>query len=294
MAKINIFGAACVDLLVQGVDKEQIFSGSYKADRIFSLYGGDALNESLVLKHFGCDVKLITVLGNDINGRWIKTKLDREDIAYDPGILRDDLFTYLSIVLIDRDGERYFIGTRDGSLKSLKAEEIRFDDDCEIACLASLFISPYLDNTSLEKLFREMKERGVITCCDCSTPKDIRDIEKLSFLKYIDYFFCNSQEAVMLSKTGKIEDTAREIENMGTRHVIIKCGSKGCLYKGNYYAPEEKCNVIDTTGAGDSFVAGFIKGLSEGKSITECIRIANRFGGKACAYSGATAWLEME
>ncbi|MBO4919426.1 MAG: carbohydrate kinase family protein [Erysipelotrichaceae bacterium] len=294
MSKINVLGAACVDLLVQGVDKEKVFSGSYKADRIFSMYGGDALNESIVLKHFGCDVRLISILGNDSNGRWIKDKLDNEGIAYNPDILRDDTFTYLSIVLIDDKGERYFIGTRDGNIKSLKTEDIQVDPDCRIACLASLFISPFLDNASLEKLFRELKERGITTCCDCSTPKETRDIGRFSFLQYVDYFFCNHQEAEMLSKTGNIEDTAEEIKAMGAGHVIIKCGAKGCYYEGKYYAPEEECRVIDTTGAGDSFVAGFIKGLSQNRNIEECIRIANRFGGKACGYTGATTWLEKE
>lgn len=294
MAKINVFGAACVDLLVQGVDKEKVFSGSYKADRIFSLYGGDALNESLVLKRHGCDVKLISVLGNDSNGKWILDKLDKDGIGYNADILRDDVFTYLSIVLIDGNGERYFIGTRDGNIKSLKAQDIKVDEDCRIACLASLFISPYLDNASLEKLFQQLKQKGITTCCDCSTPKEIRDISKFSFLKYIDYFFCNQKEAEMLSRTGRLEDAAEEIKTMGAGHVIIKCGAKGCYFEGKYYAPEEECRVIDTTGAGDSFVAGFIKGLSENRNIEECIRIANRFGGKACGYTGATAWLDKE
>ena len=294
MAKINVFGAACVDLLVQGVDRESLFSGSFKADRIFSMYGGDALNESLVLKHSGCDVRLITVLGNDANGRWIKDKLDRENIGYNPDILRDDMFTYLSIVLIDRSGERYFIGTRDGSVKSLRAEDIRIDPDCQIACLASLFISPCLDIASLEKLFHELKDRGITTCCDCSTPKEIREIERFSFLKYVDYFFCNRQEAEMLSRTGNMEDAAAAVEKMGAAHAIIKCGSGGCYYRGRYYAPEKECRVVDTTGAGDSFVAGFIKGLSENRKMEECIRIANLYGGKACGYTGATTWLEHE
>lgn len=294
MAKINVFGAVCTDLLVQGVDKEEFFNGSYKADRIFTLYGGDAFNESMVLKRFGCDVKLITVLGNDVNGRWIKEKLDEEGIGYNPDILRNDISTYFSIVLIDREGERYFVGVNDGSIKKLRAEDISVDEDCRIACLASLFVSPYLDIPSLDKLFQELKQKDVTVCCDCSTPKEIRDISRFSFLKYVDFFFCNQKEAEMLSRTGNMEDTAEEIKSMGTGHVIIKCGPRGAYYDGRYYNPEEECHVIDTTGAGDSFVAGFIKGLSENMDIEECIRIANLFGGKACEYTGATTWLDKE
>ncbi|MBR2533388.1 MAG: carbohydrate kinase family protein [Erysipelotrichaceae bacterium] len=294
MAKINVFGAACVDLLVQGVDKGEFFNGNYKADRIFTLYGGDAFNESMVLKRFGCDVKLITVLGNDENGRWIKNKLEKEDIGYNTDILRDDIFTYLSIVLIDREGERYFVGVNDGSIKKLKPADIVIDDDCRIACLASLFISPHLDIASLDKLFAGLKQKGVTVCCDCSTPKEIRTISKFTFLKYVDYFFCNQKEAETLSRTRTMEDAASEIKEMGAGHVIVKCGSRGAYYDGRYYAPARQCKVIDTTGAGDSFVAGFIKSLSENKPIEECISVANLFGGKACAFTGATAWLDKE
>ena len=97
----------------------------------------------------------------------------------------------------------------------------------------------------------------------------------------------------MLSATGRMEDAASEIKEMGAGHVIVKCGSRGAYYDGRYY-PAGQCQVIDTTGAGDSFVAGFIKSLSENKPIEECIRVANLFGGKACAFAGASTWLDKE
>ncbi|MBQ4019239.1 MAG: hypothetical protein II606_00970, partial [Erysipelotrichaceae bacterium] len=54
--------------------------------------------------------------------------------------------------------------------------------------------------------------------------------------------------------------------------------------------PQRNIQCIDTTGAGDSFVAGFIHGLSQNEKIEDCIRIGNECGGRACEYVGGNEW----
>ena len=81
----------------------------------------------------------------------------------------------------------------------------------------------------------------------------------------------------------------------GVKNVIIKCGARGCLVRNEkecYTVPAKPgIRCIDTTGAGDSFVAGFICALSEGRTLRECAQYANECGAKAVQVLGATRWI---
>ncbi len=84
---------------------------------------------------------------------------------------------------------------------------------------------------------------------------------------------------------------------MGVKHPVIKCGAKGCvigvdrekIIKVPAYSP---VNCIDTTGAGDCFVAGFIWALSEGYDIEECGKFANATASVCVEKLGATEGID--
>ncbi len=63
MSKINVIGASCIDIPISNIDKNDFFSNKHKVDQIKMSYGGDALNEAVVLSHFRADTRLISVLG---------------------------------------------------------------------------------------------------------------------------------------------------------------------------------------------------------------------------------------
>ena len=282
-----------MDILVSSVERETFFSGKQKVDSIKMYPGGDALNEALVLSHFKADTKLISILGDDLMGQTILKHLEAENVLYNDNILQKNIETYISLVMIDPDGERSFVGNRDGSVRKLDLPHIEIDDDAQIISFASLFISPILNNEKLEVLFSDIRKKGKILCVDCSTPKNNEKIEDLSCLKHADYFFCNLSEAISLCGNGTIEEIMDRFERMRI-NAIVKCGKQGCYCHGKHYPTEMLDHMIDSTGAGDSFAAGFILSLSQGKSIDQCLETANRFGRKACEHIGATQWIKYE
>ena len=79
-------------------------------------------------------------------------------------------------------------------------------------------------------------------------------------------------------------------------NVIIKCGKRGCYIRTDvekyWIQAEQNVNCIDTTGAGDSFAAGFLNALLDGKSVDECAKEGNQCGAKSVQYVGATEWLK--
>lgn len=292
MSKVNIIGAACIDILIKGYDKNLLLSNKHKVDEIKTYFGGDGLNEAVCLNNFGIDTKLVTILGNDYHGKQIINFLNEKNIKYNSNIIKDNIDTYISIVLIDNDGERTFIGNKNGSVRKLSLDDINIDDDCKLVSFASLFISEELKNNDLEILFSKIKEKDIILCVDTSTAKHNERITDLSCLKYVDYFFLNEFEAKLLCNNDDIYKIESEIYKTGVKNVIIKCGSNGCFYKGKYHKYNLDDKPLDTTGAGDSFVSGFIYSLLNNNSIEQSLQIANKFGYNAIKYIGGNTWVD--
>ena len=92
-----------------------------------------------------------------------------------------------------------------------------------------------------------------------------------------------------------VEKAAERLWESGVKHVVVKSGKKGCYLRSaqeSVWIPACKCEAcVDTTGAGDSFVAGFIYALSEGKEFKICASYANQCGARAVEVIGATEWL---
>ena len=291
MSKINVLGASCIDILVDKADKEQFFSGRYKADQIKTSFGGDGLNEAVVLAALGNDVSFSTILGDDPSGHMIFDFLKQNGVKIRDDVFRENIDTYISLVLIDETGERSFVGSKNGSLRLYDLEDVHIDDDCKIVSFASLFISKMLDDEKLTVLFEKIKEKGITWCVDTSSIKNDEYARDMRCLSYVDYFFCNESEARQLCRKEDLMECEKILYQAGIRNVIIKASAKGCLYKGSFYPPQETIECIDSTGAGDSFVAGFISGLSKGQTVISSIENANCCGAKACQYVGANTWV---
>ena len=162
---------------------------------------------------------------------------------------------------------------------------------------ASLFRAPLDQAPVVCRLIRAAHESGAIVCAGTKIPTfrkmSLEELEAL--LPMIDYIFPNETEAAFL--TGMSEEDAdygemaRRLLAKGIRHVVIKTGEKGC-----YAASPEECfaipalkvPVVDTTGAGDNLVAGFIDALLKGQSFRDCCEAGIRTAADSVQHLGAT------
>jgi sugar/nucleoside kinase (ribokinase family) len=122
--------------------------------------------------------------------------------------------------------------------------------------------------------FREARKYGVITVAD--TKADLAGVGLAGVRKmfpYTDYFFPSYEEAAAISGEQEPEKMARVFLDMGAAHVGIKLGAKGIYVRdadNEFYMPALPAEVVDTTGAGDNFMSGFIVGLLRGWDLWEC------------------------
>ena len=281
---IVIAGAAIVDVPVVPAHPDVFSRTSTPAERIILTTGGDAMNESIVLSRLGKRVRLITRIGRDAAGAYIRQTCTEAGI--DTGCFQeiDGLDTGVNVVLVDDAGERRFFTNPHGSLRALRAEDITPQSlhPAKIFCLASIFVFPLIRPAHLEQLFRMVREEGLITCADMTSPKNGETIRDLApAMRYLDYFFTNLTEAEQLTGCSDPYDMADRLIASGAGHVIIKMGADGCLLaRGSMRTQVPACaaQCIDTTGAGDTFAAGFFAALLDGCDFETCARRAN-----ACA-----------
>ncbi len=297
--EIVVIGAAILDVLVRPASPEVFEKGSLPMESIRMSVGGDAANEAAVLSALGKQVQLETVIGCDRAGRFLRQYFTEKQVILPETVFREDLRTGINVVLVDQEGERHFLTDPGASLRALSLEDISlpFPESAGIVCFASVFVFPKIKKEELLTLFREVKRQGKILCADLTKRKNRETLDEMKeVFALVDYLFPNEEEAMLLSGTESPEDAAEAFFAAGTAHVILKCGRRGCYIRSTEYTgylpPEKITEPVDTTGAGDSFAAGFLAALSEGRSLPECAALGNRCGAEAVQREGAAEWTE--
>ena len=296
---ITIIGAAIIDVLAGPADANIIKNGSTPMENIRMSFGGDALNEAVVLSRLGLAAELISKVGNDEAGKQVLSFL-KENRVHTRIKEEDGLETGINIVLIDPVGERRFLTNPASSLRKLAEEDVveQLEDAADIVCLASMFVSPLLDIPAMERLFQKIKSKeDRILVADMTTAKKGETLEDIKcLLSYIDYIIPNETEAERLTGEKDAHRNAELFLEHGASCVIIKRGAKGCLIK----TAEQELEVlaypgitaVDTTGAGDSFVAGFLWGLKNKLPLKECARFGCAVASCTVEKVGATSAIE--
>ncbi len=299
MGEIVIAGAGILDVLVYPVDKSVFETGSRPVKSIRVSTGGDALNEATVLARLGEKPELITLLGEDDAAELIRQHCLKEGISLNLTKSAKGIETGINLVMVQKDGSRSFFTNPESTLRRLSLEHMpeKFPEDARIFCLASMFVSELLGNSQMEMLFKSAENQGLIVCADMTKCKNHETAKEMSScLSRVDYLFANEEEARMLSEKDKPRDMAETLLAAGAKTVVIKCGSRGCLVKKkNYFCefpavPDTAC--VDTTGAGDAFVAGFLFALSRKWDLSKCARFANACGSLAVESVGSSGSLK--
>lgn len=300
---ILVFGGAVVDIPLCPVDASIFENRSTPLEQISITTGGDALNESLVLAALGDGVRLCTVLGTDGAGDFLLQRCEEAGVDTS-AITRDPtLSTGINIVLVDPAGERRFVTSSSGTLRKFALSHTERATahltGIKLANFASIFVSPLFTPEKMALLFRRLKEQGITLCADmtrCKHGERVADLQ--CCLPYLDYLFPNEQEAAAVTGEETPEAMADCFLAAGVKHVVIKLGKAGCFVK----SASLTCHVpgylvthcVDTTGAGDTFAAGFLHGLNLGMTLLDCARFANACASLCVEQVGATGAVKNE
>ncbi|QWB99456.1 carbohydrate kinase family protein [Mycoplasmatota bacterium] len=294
MKKITILGIACVDIIV---------SGSYnipKAGQLefvdgMNLYtGGCAMNCSIDLSIMKIPHQLIIPIGDDFYGDFIVEKLKNHQIHTDHLIRFKDTSTSSSVVLLNPQGERSFLH-HPGANGVLQIEDIDLSilDQTDILFIGGALLMPRFDGQQMKDLLKYAKDKGVYTVLDIGWDPLNQWMDTLvGVLAYVDLFVPSIDEAKMLSKLDDVKEMNDYFKNKGVKELIIKLGDQGAAYfdkeKTKILPSIKTGKIIDTTGAGDSFMAGILTGLYHDWPKEKTIQFANTLGSLCIQDYGAS------
>jgi sugar/nucleoside kinase (ribokinase family) len=218
-----------------------------------------------------------------------------QDVSLDTsGIVRDpSVSTSTTAVLVSPDGERSFLHYSGGNA-AMSEGDVDFEiiRGARILHVAAAFLVPGLDGEPMARVLARAREMGVTTCLDTAWDADGRWMSLVEpCLSHVDLFVPSIDEAQVLSGREEPRAIAEFFQQCGVEAIVIKLGANGCYARicdREYTIPAfEVETVVDTLGAGDAFVAGFLAGTVKGWEIERACRLANAVG--ACCVSGRGA-----
>jgi sugar/nucleoside kinase (ribokinase family) len=157
--------------------------------------------------------------------------------------------------------------------------------------MTSYFLQEAL-RPSFPRIFQEAHSAGLTTSFDPnSDPTHSWGNDIARVFAHTDILFLNRNEALQLTRA---RNTRRALNILASQVpcAVIKLGPKGAVAARNgefAWAPGFKVDVLDTTGAGDSFASGFISAYLKKMSLEECLRSGNACGALSTLEAGGTA-----
>jgi sugar/nucleoside kinase (ribokinase family) len=288
--RILVVGDVMLDVIVK--PEGPLVPGSDRKARIEHHPGGSASNQAAWLASLGADVALVAKVGRDD----LKLQIDGfQKAGVTPFLAADDQKpSGVLVTLVNDDGQRSFLTDR-GANDCLDASD--FPDNL-LEGVSILHISGYMlfherPRLAVQELVSRATKAGIVVSID---PGSAGFIDEHGGEVFFDWTrgasicFPNEDEAFSLTGTNDVDEQRRILSGQ-YEFVVFKKGPKGaeiCGPGGEVLVslPALAVNAIDTTGAGDAFLAGFLSSVVVGKSLHDALGAAIGAGSKATTVFG--------
>ena len=310
MADIVTLGELLIDLTEKGKDE----NGNSK----FVAYpGGAPANVAVAASRLGAKAQFIGKVGNDAFGHFLTNVMKEQEVDVSGLYETDDQHTTMAIVAVNEDGEREFSFYRSpGADTQLTSDEavraLDKDEKPAIIHVGSLSLTDQPARTACYDAVKFAKDNGIVVSYDPNYRKALWGSEEeavqmmKSLLPYADILKVADEEMVLLTGSSDYDEAAKILEEQGVRLVIITLGGDGVFVRYNGMSariPGVKTTVVDTNGAGDTFLGAMLAKLAFKKhdigpdqsildGITEeelksYVMYANRAAALTCSRPGA-------
>jgi sugar/nucleoside kinase (ribokinase family) len=293
-----VLGDANPDLVLHGGDVVPAFGqAEHLVDDARLTIGGSGAILACGAAKLGLRVAIAAVVGDDLFGRFMRDGLAEAGVQVDGVQVDPSAKTGVTVVLSGPDDRA--ILTMPGTIASLTDERIDpvLLERARHVHVSSYFLQAALTR-SLAELFRGVRARGGTTSVDPNwDPSERWDGDLLDLLTVTDVFLPNAMEATRIAHTSDLEASVRALEQRA-RVVAVKNGDRGAIASTGgvtHRADTVRVTLVDATGAGDSFDAGFLAAWLDGAPLERALALANVCGALSTrAIGGTTAQPTME
>jgi sugar/nucleoside kinase (ribokinase family) len=262
-------GVHVLDVLVRPVEAIPEGQGGSLVEEIRITAAGSAGGTALTLAKLGARTQSAGAIGTDAVGEMLTALLERGGIDTSHLVRRADVQTSATVLPIRPSGER-------PALHVVGANATYGPDDAPwdaIAASTHLHLGgpEFMGGEAAAQILAFAREKGVTTSADILAPgeqaRDILDWIAPAF-DHLDYLLPNDEQVLGLSGEDDLEAGCRALVERGVGCVVATRGAEGALIvdgDGCEGVPAFDVDVVDTTGCGDAFSAGFLRGLSLGR-----------------------------
>lgn len=295
-AGVLVLGNIVFDIVVRPVD-ELKWNATVWVESMEESLGGNGASTSYTIGLLGVPVRLLAYAGKDAAGEFAMRRLARAGVDT-RFVVRSEQPTASTAAIVNSGGARALLH-RPGVSRDAFPEPPEFTPEltrgCEWFHLANAYGLPRVRPQAGE-ILKRARAAGLKTSVDTgwdARGEWMRVLEPC--LPHCDLLFVNDEEARQLSGLREIEQAAAGFLRLGAGSVVVKLGAAGCAVfgaAGEFRTPAFPVKVVDTTGAGDCFVGGFLAALCRGLSFPDAARVANAAGALSVSGLGATAGLK--
>jgi sugar/nucleoside kinase (ribokinase family) len=263
-------GVHVLDVLVRTVDALPEGQGQL-VDEIRITPAGSAGGTAVTLAKLGAEVRSAGAIGADEAGEMLVELLERQGVETSLLVRRDEVQTSASVLPIRPSGDRpawHVIGAN----ASYGAEDAPWDA-IEEATYLHLGGPEFMGGEAAAEILSRGREHGAVTSADVLAGGDPGLLEWIApALPQLDYLLPNDEQVLGFTGAGELVEGCRALIERGVGCVAATRGAEGALVvdaESVETVPAFAVDVVDTTGCGDSFSAGFLRGLSLGRDHRE-------------------------
>ena len=295
MLDLLCVGTALVDSIIRGFDPEPVSVSGFRAESGTLCVGGEAVNEALAAAKLGARTGIFCALGRDPAGELVLNALDCAGVDC-ARVLRGDHPTPVTTMFVRMDGSRQSV-TNLAHKRNFHPE--RYPErllDTRALLLGSLFRAPFDDPEIIRAVLTAAAGHGIPVFADTKIPnfRALTLADVAESLPLLDYITPNEDEGRWFTGKDDPADMAEVFLDAGVKNVIVKLGARGCYFRNaerSISLPAIPVDAVDTTGAGDTFLAGFASELLRGAETEAALRFANACGAICSTAVGAAAAL---
>jgi sugar/nucleoside kinase (ribokinase family) len=273
--RVVAMGVHVLDVLVRPVEEIPEGQGGQLVEQIRITAAGSAGGTALTLAKLGAQVRSAGAIGSDEVGEMLTGLLERAGIDTSLLVRRDDVQTSASVLPIRPDGSRPAFHVV-GANATYGPADVPWDELADVTHL-HLGGPEFMGGEAAAEILSRAREQGIVTSADVLAPGEQGVLEWIApALAHLDYFLPNDDQARGFTGIDDLEEACRSLVERGAGCVAATCGADGVLLvdsEGAERVPAFDVEVVDTTGCGDAFSAGFLRGLSLGRDRTAAARL---------------------
>jgi sugar/nucleoside kinase (ribokinase family) len=286
-------GNLVADLIVRPVETLPQRGALAMVDAIDLRAGGCALTTVVVLGRLGARASMLGMVGDDLFGRFLLEALSDAGVERSGVVCHPTVASVATVVLVDGRGERTYLHAP--GVGALLTRD-HLPDDLLFAGralhIAGALINPGIDGEPTVHILEVARARGILTSLDTAYDPSGRWERVHAAIPHLDIFAPGYPEAKQISGRNDPVAIAAWARELGAQTAIIKLGADGAYvdapeYQG--FVSPIRVNVVDATGAGESFNGGLLYGLIAGWPLERAVRLGTATGALAVTQIGAAA-----